>query len=209
MVFFVGIIDGEKGSVGLAELRGLSTYSYIQLILLHSSPILMKRFAVLFAALLLGGALTLPMSSEAQGLKVGPRLGIPLGTLSDASSVFVGADARLQVPALPIVPQASFDYYLMDADNVSVYTVDINALYEFPLPNPMFKPYAGAGIGITGSSVDTQLGTQSDTDAGLNLVGGARFPLSTIEPFVQLNAVVTGDSDEPRVGLAGGILFGF
>lgn len=163
----------------------------------------MNRLAVLFTAFLLGGALLVPMSAEAQtGLKVGPRLGIPLGDLDPGSSLFLGLDARAHGTGLPVVPNASIDYYLTDRDAVSYLAIDLNALYEFGISNQQFTPYAGGGLGITHVSVDA-LG--SDTDVGLNLVGGARFPLSSVEPFVQFNAMIGTESE--RLGLTGGILF--
>lgn len=172
----------------------------------------MKRLAVLTAILFLGIGLTAPLTAQAQtNFKVGPRLGIPLGDLADGTSLFFGADARLTTDALPVVPNVSFDYYSTDADNFSVYAVDLNALYEFGIDNQSFVPYAGGGIGITNTSVDvqTQTGTRSvsNSDTALNLVGGARFPLQSVEPFVQLNATLGGDAQ--RLGLAGGVLFAF
>jgi hypothetical protein len=87
----------------------------------------------------------------------------------------------------------------------SVFTIDLNALYEFGVDNEVFTPYAGGGIGITRVSIDENLPFREDeTDVGLNVVGGARFPLESVEPFVQLNALVGGDYD--RLGITGGLL---
>lgn len=170
----------------------------------------MKRFLTLAAALLLGFGMALPTGAQAQNtLQIGPRVGLPIGDLSDASTLFFGADARYHSEDLPVVPNASFDYYLTDVEGTSYFAVDLNALYEFGVDNQQFTPYAGGGIGITRSSFEFQSefvsGSGSDTEIGLNLVGGARFPMGSVEPFAQLNATLGGNAT--RLGIAGGLLF--
>lgn len=163
---------------------------------------------VSIAALLLFVGIALPTSAQAQAdLKIGPRIGVPVGDVSDAGgNFFFGADLRLSTVALPVVPNASFDFYLVDSDQAieSIYAVDLNALYEFGIANQVFTPYAGGGLGITGSSVENADG---DTELGVNIVGGARFLIEPIEPFVQVNATL--GSDLNRAGIAGGVLIGF
>lgn len=176
----------------------------------------MQRFTVLVASLILGLGLLVPTSAEAQTtVKLGPRLGVPVGDVSDAGgNLYFGADARIESEGLPVVINPSFDFYLMDDFPVggqsvgqSLFTIDVNALYEFGVDNEAFTPYAGGGIGITRYSLDADLrnSSSSDTDVALNIVGGARFPLGNVEPFAQLNAAFGGDWD--RLGITGGLLF--
>lgn len=168
----------------------------------------MKRLSIVVTALLL--ALAIPTEGFAQAdIKIGPRIGIPVGDISDlGGNLFLGADARIESEDLPVIINPTFDFYLMDdyATGVSqtLFTVDGNALYEFEIEDASFAPYAGAGIAITRWSIDADVPGAGDTDIGLNLVGGARFPLESFEPFVQANFGV-GDLD--RFGLAGGVLF--
>ena len=174
----------------------------------------MQRFTVLAASLILGLGLLIPTSAEAQtSFKIGPRLGIPVGDVSDAGGdLFLGADARISGESFPVVFNPSVDFYLMDdvprtSASQSVFAVDLNALYEFGVENQVFTPYAGGGIGITRYSADIEafgLGAEA-TEVGLNIVGGARFPLGTVEPFAQLNATLGGDLE--RLGITGGLLF--
>jgi opacity protein-like surface antigen len=107
-----------------------------------------------------------------------------------------------------VVANPSFDFYITDADNTTYFAVDLNALYEFSAGDMALVPYAGGGIGITRISFDsqTQIGgfSASTTEIGLNLIGGARFPLGSVEPFAQLNAAVGAE----RVGITAGLLFG-
>ncbi|MEF8795501.1 MAG: outer membrane beta-barrel protein [Salinivenus sp.] len=176
----------------------------------------MQRFTVLAAFLILALGLLAPTSAEAQtSFKIGPRLGIPVGDFDDAASVYLGADARLTTEALPVVPNASFDYYFTDVDGYSLFAIDLNALYEFGVDNQAFTPYAGGGLAITRASIDSPSvsfggqtfggGSTSNTEVGLNIVGGARFPLGSVEPFAQLNATLGGDAQ--RLGITGGLLF--
>jgi len=133
----------------------------------------MNRLLTFAAALLLSFGLLAPGTAEAQtSVQLGPRLGIPVGDLEEGTSVFIGADLRLHNESLPVVPNASFDYYFTDADEFSVFAVDLNALYEFGVDNEAFTPYAGGGLGITRSSFDGTTGSVDDTDVGINLVGG-------------------------------------
>lgn len=174
----------------------------------------MQRFTVLAASLILGLGLLIPTSVEAQtSFEIGPRLGIPVGDVSDrGGSLFLGADARISGQALPVVLNPSVDFYLVDdvsgtSAGQSVFAVDMNALYEFGVENQVFTPYAGGGVGITRFSADTEvsgLGSET-TEVGLNIVGGARFPLGNLEPFAQLNATLGGDLE--RFGITGGLLF--
>jgi len=144
---------------------------------------------------------------------LGPRIGLPLGDLSDAdASLFIGADARITTPSLPVVLNPSFDFYFIDAPegaDVSAFAVDLNALYEFGVENVAFTPYAGGGLAITrfDSEVDTAFGSfgSSTTEVGLNLIGGARFLLDPVQPFAQLNINIGGDIQ--RLGITGGVLF--
>jgi hypothetical protein len=170
----------------------------------------MKRLLTFAAALLLGFGLLGPGTANAQtSVQLGPRLGIPVGDLEDATSLYIGADVRIHSENLPVVPNASFDYYFTDVDELSIFTVDLNALYEFGVDNEAFTPYAGGGLAITRTSFDAASGgfaiSSDDTEVGLNLVGGARFPLGNIEPFAQLNATLGGDLQ--RLGVTGGLLF--
>jgi hypothetical protein len=178
----------------------------------------MKRFSLLLASFVLALGVMVPTTAQGQAsFKIGPRLGIPVGDISDGASVFIGADARVKTAALPVVPSGSFDYYFTDTDGYSVFAVDLNALYEFGIDNAVFVPYAGGGLAITRSSFDSPGvsvggqtfggGSTSSTEVGLNIVGGARFPLGGLEPFAQLNATLGGDVQ--RLGITGGLLFGF
>jgi opacity protein-like surface antigen len=153
-----------------------------------------------------------PNNAQAQdGFKVGPRVTIDLGDISDAfgGDFALGADVRVMIESLPVDGQASFDYYFAE-DPWTVFAFDINALYPFAMEDQPFRPYVGAGLGIARWSADVESDfgfgfSTSNTDVGINLLGGAEFPLDGFTPFAQAQFTVGGDAD--RFGITGGVLF--
>jgi opacity protein-like surface antigen len=178
----------------------------------------MNRFAILAACFFLVFGLGTPASTQAQvDLQIGPRVGLPVGDMSDLEGVFfIGADARINSEELPVVLSPSLDFYLFDSPegvDQTGFAIDLNGFYEFGVDNESFTPYAGGGLGITRYSADFEndslngfgFGGDGTTEVGLNLVGGVRFLLESVQPFVQVNATLGSDID--RFGLAGGVLF--
>lgn len=173
----------------------------------------MKRLALIVATAFLFAAAA-PLTVHAQmddgggAFKIGPRLTLDVGDISDAydGTIALGADARYHPASFPVSGSVAFDYYFA-ADNVTVYTVDVNALYPIET-DASFSPYVGGGIGFTNVSVDIQtgLGTVggSTTETGFNLVGGAEFEVGAVQPFAQAQVTF---GDLTRIGITGGLLF--
>lgn len=158
----------------------------------------MKRYIpILLLAALVGTA----SSAHAQ-FQIGPRVGYDLET----DDLVLGVDARfaLNNPALPLIIAPAFDYYFIDSDDVSFYALDLNVLYPFGISNQVFTPYAGAGLGVGFSRIEIADETESETNLGFNLVGGAVFGFGSIRPFAQVRLTL-GDAD--LATLHGGLLF--
>ncbi len=138
-------------------------------------------------------------------IEIGPRIGFDL--IGDVEEFFIGADGRLSLVALPVVLNGAFDIYLVE-ENLDFWQFSFNALYEFGIANVAFSPYVGGGIGISRTSLDFDLGDfgndASDTDVGLNLIGGATFGFGNLKPFAQAQ-ITFGDVDLFTIG--GGLLF--
>jgi len=161
----------------------------------------MKRLAFALTVSLLF-VFAIPANTQAQSFKIGPRATVSLGDISDVGGDFgIGANARVGVPTLPVDGDAAFTYYFAD-DPLTIWTLDLNALYPLPISNPAIEPYLGGGVGITGLSNGS-----SDTDTALNLVGGVEFSAGALSPFLEANLGVGGDID--RFGITGGLLYGF
>jgi len=100
----------------------------------------------------------------------GPRVGFSNGP--DQFLVGGQLDFEEMAPKIAFVPNVDFGF----GDNVT--TIDLNAdlHYMFTLRNSPWRPYVGAGVGITFSNFDDNLGGGSSTDVGGALIGGATVP---------------------------------
>lgn len=142
-------------------------------------------------------------------IEIGPRLGYDLG--GDVEAFFVGAEGRIALASLPVQISPAFDFYFAE-ENLTVFQISANAIYEFSLDNPSFTPYAGAGIGFTrwsfDAGVDDFFGSSLDvstTETGINLLGGAVFEMDGgFKPFVQAQFTL---SSVDIFTIGGGVLF--
>src|SRR5690625_7209562 len=99
------------------------------------------------AAILL--SLSLGTAEAQTTIDVGPRIGYEL---DDVESLFIGVDSRFCIDALPVLIAPYFDYYFPDGD-VTLFLLGVYAIYEFGIANHALITYAGAGLGITRSSL--------------------------------------------------------
>lgn len=162
----------------------------------------MKKYTTTLLALFFF-ALGVQTAAAQVGIRIGPRVGYEI---DDVEELFIGADARLDIATLPVIVNPAFDYYL--TDGYDLFQLSVNALYTFGINNTAFTPYAGAGVGITRVSADTGFDfvDDSNTEVGLNIIGGAEFGFGNLRPFVQAQLTI-GDVDLTTI--AGGLLFSF
>lgn len=168
----------------------------------------MKRLALLLTTVLVFAA-ALPVSSHAQmgtaqsTIKIGPRITLDVGDISDAydGTFALGADARYHPASVPMGGHAAVDFYFA-SDEFSVYTLDLNVVLPVEM-DASYSPYIGLGLGHTNvsSDVENQFG---GSDTGFNLVAGAEFGLGNLQPFAQAQLTL---GDLTRFGLTGGLLF--
>src|SRR5690606_5443477 len=106
-------------------------------------------------------------------------------------------------------------FFLEDVDIISeeysqsLFKFTANAIYEFGIDNQAFTPYAGGGLAITRYSAEYDAGAfgsvdASDTNVGLNVMGGAYFGSGSMRPFAQLYLTL---GDGSTVGATAGLLF--
>jgi hypothetical protein len=163
----------------------------------------MKRAALIFAALGLFGASQL----DAQA-----RVG---GQLSFGSDQDLGLGARLHVglkspQRLAII--GTFDWFFPDerpGEDHSYWELNGNLAYFFKVQDSSsLAPYAGGGLNIahrSSSDFDDGHGhSASDTDLGLNLLGGTLFGKGKVNPFVEARIELAGGE---QFVLTGGVLF--
>jgi len=107
----------------------------------------------------------------------------------------------------PIEGQVTFDYFF--PNGFDYWELSGNGIYRFDTSAENLKPYAGAGLLYSHSSVNGCPGGYScgSSDLGLNLIGGLRFNVkgTTAIPFVEARLEVRNGS---QFVMAGGVLFG-
>ncbi len=94
-----------------------------------------------------------------------------------------------------------FNLFFPDGD-VDFWEANGNVFYHFHLPeSPQVLPYVGGGLNVSRVSTNGA----DNTEAGLNLGGGIRFPLENVSPFIEGRAVI---SDHDQAVLTIGLIFG-
>lgn len=103
----------------------------------------------------------------------------------------------------------SFDYYFPDGQIEDVNFYELNANLVFTFPTEGFRPYFGGGVGIARVSFDQDFFVDSETQTGVNILGGVKFGGGGLTPFVEGRYVIYGEEEAfaNRFVLSGGIMF--
>lgn len=147
-----------------------------------------KTYRALSLALV---AAAVPVAVSAQTAAARPfNLGAQANFETEGSNFGIGVryenSLNRLVQNLPLRAAASFDYFFID--NVTYFEINANVLYSFTMANSPVTPYAGGGLNYARMSVDfgPPIGSQSNSDVGLNLVGGVQFrSMGSLKPFVE------------------------
>ena len=102
-----------------------------------------------------------------------------------------------------------FDYYFVDcATGASCTYLEINPSLAVPftMTGSSVKPYAGAGLRVGYSRTSAGSFSNSETDLGLNLLGGLKFGLGGMDAFSEARLGLGGDLEQ--FALSFGVLFG-
>jgi hypothetical protein len=103
----------------------------------------------------------------------------------------------------------SFDYYFVGGDIGDTKFYEGNANLAFWFPTGGVRPYLGGGVGFARTTFKLEdLFDQSNTETGINILGGIKFS-GPVNPFVEVRYVIyTGDeSFANRLVFTGGIVF--
>ncbi len=102
----------------------------------------------------------------------------------------------------------TFDLFFPDSPSgtdVDYWEINGNGIYDFQLRNsPNTIPYVGAGLNIAHASVGSGVLNASDTQLGINLLGGFEFVVGSVRPFVELRVELEGGE---QFVISGGVLF--
>lgn len=120
----------------------------------------------------------------------------------------IGGRVLANVEQVNLEAVGSFDLFFPDDrgdDDVDYWEINGNLFYHIHLRDTnAVIPYVGGGVNIARFELDAD----SQTEVGLNLAGGARFPTaSDITPFAEAKYVIADEFNEQFV-IAFGFLFG-
>lgn len=170
----------------------------------------MKRLATL--TMVLVAAMAAPVAAQ---VSFGPQL-----NWSDDFDLGIGG--RVQAPLTQFMTPAegspmntmfvigSFDWFFPgdEVDGVDVTYIEINANAAYPLVVENFRPYVGGGLNVARVGVDFEneaFEDSSETEIGLNLLGGLSFVLGGFDTFAEARLELGGGE---QLVLTFGALFG-
>lgn len=134
----------------------------------------MKRLFTLLILLALAVPFT-AQRAEAQFSLI-PYLGY---NTEDGLGPLIGIGAEFDAPnlgGLTLSIQPGIEYVFTDGDGVDYLQLDGNVIARFGAPGASILPYAGAGLGVAFVSYDIGDDSETETELGLNLLGGIIFP---------------------------------
>jgi Outer membrane protein beta-barrel domain len=157
-------------------------------------PRIISLVAPLVAILALG-----PVSAHAFGMSgVGGKLGL-LTPENGNGTMAISGHLEFEEPgtAWHVLPSVMY----WNEGGVSSLSANGDVYYHFR-PEGMTTPYLGAGLGI--NRFDFEGTSGSNTELGLNLFGGVRFPMGTNHLFVEGRYTA---SDISQTSVLGGVTF--
>jgi len=143
-----------------------------------------------------------PAALAAQGA---PRLG---GELSFAQDANAGLGLRFEQPLLPFWTQdlrldVTFDYYFPETP-INYWELNGDLAWGFPISGSRMSVYVGGGLNVARTGVTGAPGS-GNTDLGINMLVGLRFPTGTrLTPYVELRPELGGGD---RLVLTTGLMF--
>ncbi len=142
----------------------------------------MKKNRAALIAVVLSVALLPALALAAPGTDVGfrgwgPRVGVSL----NPDQVHFGAHLDFGQFANHVRFQPNVE--LGFGDNVKLFTLNAEAAYRFSANWDVWSPYLGGGVGANIKSVDAGNNNDSETDIGVNVLGGIEKGLSNGDRF--------------------------
>lgn len=161
------------------------------------------RSTIIAAAALM---LAVPATGTAQ-VSLGPQL-----SWGGDTDIGIGGRVLVGVESLPRWDFiGTFDVFFPDDgpnNDVSYWEANGNLAYNFVIEDAeSIFPYVGGGLNIGRVSNEFDDGSDvSNTDLGINLLGGTQFEAASVIPFVEIRLLIEGAPDG-QVVLTGGVLF--
>jgi hypothetical protein len=157
----------------------------------------MKR---LLLGAFLAGLLVAPSAASAQ-LDLGAQV-----NWAEDTDLGIGGRASLGLPILQSAFElvGSFDYFFPDNAALDYWEINANVLHAIPLQGSPIGVYVGTGLNVAHASLDTEGINGSDTQIGLNLLGGLRWNGAPVMLFGEVRWELEGGE---QFVLTGGAMF--
>jgi len=117
----------------------------------------------------------------------GPRVGFSTGP--DQFLIGGQLDFSDVAPNIGFVPNLDIGF----GDHVTTFDLNADLHYMFTLRDSPWRPYVGAGVGITFSNFSSDVGGDSETDVGGSLIVGATAPTKRGSRFFSEAKLGLGD----------------
>lgn len=172
----------------------------------------MKRLLIAAFAVLIASALAQPAQAQVQfGVQANYADDFDFG-IGARAQFDLGSMLQLEGAMASLRGAVTGDFYFPDCGGVDCSYMEINgnALYPFEVEGDL-EPYAGGGLNIARFSteftepVSGTTSSSSDTDLGLNAIGGANFDLGSMAAFAEAKIEIGGGE---QFVLTFGVLFG-
>jgi hypothetical protein len=166
---------------------------------IHSN---MKRHHLFHTAVFFFGIFLLAAFDARAQIQPDARLG--LYTNGGNFSIGAGVAVPIKIPAFgTLVINPTVDYLFISGTAGSSTTSifgHADVAYQFDIAKSPISPYAGAGLLLAFSTVTIDAPfvgrqTQSSTSAGLNLFGGAEFPVGPVALYVQGKLLISSGTN--------------
>lgn len=127
----------------------------------------------------------------------------------DESDFGIGGRLAVDAADIPLEIFGTFDWFFPDEPpgvDLTYWEINGNLAYLFEIRDaPSIIPYAGGGLNIAHVNRETSTTDVSDTEVGLNLLGGIRFETqASVQPFIEFRLEVEGGD---QFVVSAGVLF--
>ncbi len=145
-----------------------------------------RRFRIavpVLVAAALSGAATSPAAT---------LFGVRAGEYTEAGDPFVGLELNTQLRN-NVWLNPNLEYVFRDNGDLATLNFDLH--YDFDVPAPLLV-WAGAGPALVYSKRELPRGrSDSQTDLGLNLLGGVGWEAGNLVPYIQAKALISDDNE--------------
>lgn len=160
----------------------------------------MRNYRILLIAAVMAVALAPAIAQADSDSDIGFRGWGPRGGLSvNPDQFYVGAHLDFGNFARHVRFQPNVELGL--GEDVNLFTVNAEAAYRFSETWDVWTPYLGGGLGMNFKSFEHGGGDDSETDLGVNLLGGIEKGLDNGDRFFVEGKLSLNDVPDVKIGV--------